>query len=146
MNDKPQDSLASSESPVADGPGPTQRHGPGPELMGAGTLIGNDVYNRANEDIGDILEILLDMRTGRVGYAVLKFGGFLGMGEKLFAVPWEALTLDTENKRFVLDVERAKLKSAPGFQKDRWPNMADAGWVSGIHAYYGTQPRNGLSG
>ena len=71
--------------------------GPGPTLMGADTLMGNDVYNHKDEDLGDIKEIMLDMRTGRVSYAVLSFGGFLGMGEKLFAVPWNALTLDTKN-------------------------------------------------
>ena len=114
--------------------------GPGPELMGADTLIGNDVYNHLDEDLGDIKEIMLDMRNGRIGYAVLSFGGFLGMGEKLFAVPWNALTLDTENKCFRLNVEKARLKTAPGFDKDDWPDMADQRWVSEIHSYYGTTP------
>lgn len=114
--------------------------GPGPALMGANTLIGNDVYNGNDEDLGNIKEIMLDVRSGRVSYAVLSFGGFLGMGEKLFAVPWSALTLDTENKRFVLNVEKVKLESAPGFNADQWPNMADASWAEGIHAYYGIQP------
>ncbi len=123
------------------GAGPDQRRGPGPHLMGADTLVGNDVYNKSAEDLGDIKEIMLDMRSGRVSYAVLSFGGFLGMGEKLFAVPWEALTLDTENKRFTLDVERSRLESAPGFNKDQWPDMADPGWEKGIHAWYGTEPR-----
>jgi len=114
--------------------------GPGPELMGADTLSGNDVYNQKDEDLGDIKEIMLNMRTGRVSYAVLSFGGFLGMGEKLFAVPWNALTLDTKNKRFVLNVEKDRLKNAPGFDKDTWPNMADQSWAKGIHAFYGTHP------
>jgi len=116
------------------------RQGPGPELMGANTLIGNDVYNLKNEDLGDIKEIMLDMRTGRVSYAVLSFGGFLGMGEKLFAVPWSALTLDTQNKRFTLNVEKDRLESAPGFDQDSWPNMADPSWAKSIHDYYGTKP------
>ncbi|MDP1900871.1 MAG: PRC-barrel domain-containing protein [Rubrivivax sp.] len=120
--------------------GPDQRHGPGPHLMGADTLLGNDVYNKSDDDLGDIKEIMLDMHSGRVSYAVLSYGGFMGMGEKLFAVPWEALTLDTENKRFTLDVEKARLESAPGFDRDHWPDMADAGWEKSIHAWYGTQP------
>jgi sporulation protein YlmC with PRC-barrel domain len=120
--------------------GPDQRHGPGPHLMGADTLVGNDVYNKSEDDLGDIKEIMLDMRSGRVSYAVLSFGGFMGVGEKLFAVPWEALTLDTENKRFTLDIEKARLESAPGFDKDHWPDMADPGWEKSIHAWYGTQP------
>lgn len=112
--------------------------GPGPALMGADTLIGNDVYNQKDEDLGDIKEIMLDMRTGRVSYAVLSFGGFLGMGEKLFAVPWNALTLDTTNHRFVLNIEKDRLNQAPGFDKDKWPNMADQAWAKEIHSYYGT--------
>ncbi|MDP3842633.1 MAG: PRC-barrel domain-containing protein [Oxalobacteraceae bacterium] len=114
--------------------------GPGPELMGAHTLLGNDVYNDKGEDLGEIKEIMLDMRTGRVSYAVLSFGGFLGMGEKLFAVPWNALTLDTVNKRFTLKVSKEQLKGAPGFDPDHWPDMASPAWSSEIHTYYGTQP------
>jgi sporulation protein YlmC with PRC-barrel domain len=55
--------------------------------MGANTLVGNDVYNRESQDLGEIKEIMLVMRSGRVSYAVLSFGGFMGIGEKLFAVP-----------------------------------------------------------
>lgn len=113
--------------------------GPGPGLMGADTLVGNDVYNHKGEDLGDIKEIMLDVHSGKVAYAVLSFGGFLGMGEKLFAVPWSALTLDTKNKRFVLNVEKDRLKDAPGFDKDKWPNMLDGSWAKDIHLYYGTK-------
>ena len=103
--------------------------GPGPRLMGADTLIGNDVYNHKDEDLGDIKEIMLDMRTGKIAYAVLTYGGVLGMGEKLFAVPWGALTLDTVNERFILNVEKATLDVAPGFDSDNWPDRADPAWV-----------------
>ena len=120
--------------------GPDARHGPGPYLMGADTLVGNEVYNKDAQDLGEIKEIMLDMRSGRVSYAVLSFGGFLGMGGKLFAVPWDALKLDTENKRFVLDVSKERLEGAPGFDKTHWPDMADVTWQKGIHAYYGTKP------
>jgi sporulation protein YlmC with PRC-barrel domain len=121
-------------------PGPDMRHGPGPYVMGANTLTGNDVFNKKGEDLGDIKEIMLDMRSGKVGYAVLSFGGFLGMGDKLFAVPWNALTLDTKNKRFLLNVEKDRLTDAPGFDKDKWPDMADESWAKAIHSYYGTKP------
>lgn len=118
--------------------------GPGPAVMGASTLIGNDVCNRKEENLGNIKEFMLDVRSGNVRYAVLSSGGFLGMGEKLFAVPWSALTIDTENKRFVLDVEVDRLKNAPGFDKDQWPSMADASWARSIHSYWtpsdATQP------
>ena len=118
----------------------TTQDGPGPTLMGAGTLTGNDVYNKAGDDLGDIKEFMLDMRTGRVSYAVLSFGGFLGMGDRLFAVPFNALVLDTVNKRFTLDVNKERLETAPGFDQDNWPNMADQTWAEGVHAYYGTKP------
>lgn len=140
MNYEQRDRLGMYKTGTAQGTGPDQRHGPGPRLMGAETLVGNDVFNKDGDSLGDIKEIMLDMRTGRIGYAVLSFGGFFGMGEKLFAVPWTALSLDTEYKRFVLDVDKDRLKSAPGFDKKIWPDMADETWSQGIHSYYGTTP------
>ncbi|HEX5311961.1 PRC-barrel domain-containing protein [Aquabacterium sp.] len=120
--------------------GPKVSHRPGPNLMGADTLVGNDVCNLKDEKLGEIKDIMLDISSGRIRYAVLSFGGFMGMGEKLFAVPWSALKLDTQNKRFVLDVDKDKLESAPGFDKDHWPDMADSSWAESIHSYYGTKP------
>ena len=114
--------------------------GPGPALMGADTLIGDSVVNSQDDDLGDIKEIMLDMRSGQVAYAVLAFGGFLGLGEKLFAVPWNALHLDTVNKRFVLNIDKERLKTAPGFDKDHWPDMTDVQWVEQIHTFYGVAP------
>ena len=111
--------------------------GPGPRLMGAHTLLGEDVYNHKDEKLGDIKEFMLDMNNGNVAYAVLSFSSFLGMGEKLFAVPWQALKLDTVNKRFLLNMEKDYLKNAPGFDKDDWPDMADQSWVDGVQAFYG---------
>lgn len=121
--------------------------GPGPKLMGAGTLIGDDVVNGQEESLGDIKEIMLDTRSGQVAYAVLSFGGFLGIGEKLFAVPWQALQLDTVNKRYVLNIEKERLKAAPGFDSNDWPDMTDVTWVTQIHNFYGTDPsRSGSMG
>lgn len=73
---------------------------------------------------------MLDMRNGKIAYAVLLSGGFLGMGNKLFAVPWNALNLDTVNKRFVLNVEKDRLKDVPGFDKGAWPDLADPTWTA----------------
>ncbi len=114
------------------------RRGPGPALMGANTLIGEDVVNGQNEDLGDIKEIMLDMQTGKIAYAVLSFGGVFGIGEKLFAVPWTALTLDTENKSFILNASKEQLKNAPGFDKDDWPDMNDTTWVNSVNSFYGS--------
>lgn len=117
---------------------PVIANGPGPAFMSATSLLGDDVYNLQEEDLGDVKDFMLDMRTGKVAYAVLSFGGFLGMGEKLFAVPWSALELDTSNKRMILNVTKERLESAPGFDADNWPDMADPTWADGIHSYYGT--------
>lgn len=114
--------------------------GLGPRLMTASTLEGDKVVNRQGEDLGEIDEIMLDVPRGRIAYAVMSSGGFLGMGEKLFAIPWSALTLDTDNKCFVLDVDRQRLKDAPGFDKDNWPSMPDTEFDSRVHSYYGTRP------
>ena len=111
--------------------------GPGLSLMGADTLIGDDVYNTADESLGSIKELMVDMTSGKISYAVLSYGGFLGMGDRLFAVPWQALKLDTNTKRFTLNVSKDQLKDAPGFDKDHWPSMADSTWASGIHTFYG---------
>ncbi len=112
--------------------------GPGPRLMGANTLIGDDVLNRSGENLGDIKEIMLDMNTGQVAYAVLAFGGVLGIGEKLFAVPWQALKLDTVNKCFMLDASKDQLRNAPGFDPDAWPDMEDVQWQTQVQSFYGT--------
>lgn len=112
--------------------------GPGPALMGANTLLGNDVYNNDAEDLGDIKEFMIDMHSGKIAYAVLSFGGVLGLGDKLFAVPWAALKLDTQNKRFTLNALKETLKDAPGFDKDKWPSMSDKTWAGGVHKFYGT--------
>jgi hypothetical protein len=112
--------------------------GPGPALMGADTLLSNDVYNPSDEKLGSIKEFMIDMGSGRIAYAVLSFGGFLGMGDRLFAVPWQALKLDTNAHRFVLGVAKETLKDAPGFDKDHWPSMADPSWALGVNKFYGT--------
>ncbi|HJV86043.1 MAG TPA: PRC-barrel domain-containing protein [Noviherbaspirillum sp.] len=114
--------------------------GPGPEVMAADTLQGDKVVNRQGESLGEIEDIMLDVPSGRVAYAVLSFGGVMGIGDKLFAVPWSALTLDADQKCFVLDVAKDRLKNAPGFDKDHWPSMADTSWATDVHSFYNAQP------
>jgi sporulation protein YlmC with PRC-barrel domain len=106
-------------------------------VLSASTLIGEDVRNLQGEDVGHIKELMIDIRSGRVAYAVLSFGGFLGLGDKLFAVPWSALRLNQQDKVFILDVDKRRLEEAPGFDKDRWPDMADPAWSDTIDRYYG---------
>jgi sporulation protein YlmC with PRC-barrel domain len=111
-----------------------------PRVLSASTLAGDPVVNAAGDKLGKIEEFMIDLDNGRIAYAVLSFGGFLGVGSKLFAIPWQALSLDTEKHEFVLNVDKELLKNAPGFDKDNWPDFADRSWGSGIYQYYGYQP------
>lgn len=114
--------------------------GPGPQVMAAETLQGDDVMNSSGEDLGEIKDIMLDVRSGRIAYAVLASSGFLGIGKKLFAIPWSALTLDADNRCFILDVDKETLRNAPGFDKGHWPSMADRRWATEVHSYFRTPP------
>ncbi len=108
----------------------------GTALLSAGTITGDDVCNLQNETLGKIQDVMLDVADGRIRYAVLASGGFLGMGDRLFAIPWKALKLDREHKRFTLDIAAERLKKAPGFDKNQWPDMADSSWNSAVESYY----------
>lgn len=114
--------------------------GPGPEIMAAGTLEGNDVLNLSGEKLGVLQNIMIDVPAGRIAYAVLARRGVMGIGDKLFAIPWGALTLDTDRKCFLLDIDLERLRNAEGFDKDNWPRMADPAWAAAIHEYYGQPP------
>ncbi len=109
-------------------------------IQKASDLIGKSVENPRGEKLGEVQDLAVDGQRGRVAYVVLSFGGFMGVGEKWFAIPTAALTLPADGKRFVLAVEKDRLASAPGFEKDRWPSMGDATWATGVHDYYGVQP------
>jgi sporulation protein YlmC with PRC-barrel domain len=114
--------------------------GPGPEVMAAATLDDTQVISSDGEDVGKISDIMLDVRSGRIAYAVLSEGGFLGMGTNLHAIPWNALTLDTDAKCFRVSIEAQRIKDDPGFDKDHWPSMADTAWGTTVHQYYNREP------
>lgn len=105
-------------------------------LLSASTITGDDVCNKQDEKLGTIDDIMLDLSDGSIRYAVLASGGFLGIGDRLFAVPWRALRQDPANKRFLLDIDAERLKDAPGFDKEQWPDMADTAWNSTVESYY----------
>ena len=109
---------------------------------------GMTVRNASGKDLGEIKDLMLDMgEHGHVRYAALSFGGFLGMGDKLFAVPWRALEFRHDadkNKSFVVfDVSQEKLKNAPGFDKNHWPDAADRAWMEAVDKHYGVDVRAG---
>lgn len=104
--------------------------------LSATSLEGNKVINHLGEDIGNIEDLMIDTTKGSIDYAVLSFGGILGIGDKLFAVPMERISIDTEKECCVFNVEKDRLKDAPGFDKDNWPDTADTRWQTSIADYY----------
>jgi hypothetical protein len=107
-------------------------------------ILGNPVLNLAGENLGDIKEIMVDVHTGKVAYLVLSFGGFLGLGSKLFPVPWEAFRTAPAGNSLVLELDKGILEEAPGFDLDNWPDMGDPDWGRHIHDHYGLKWPYGL--
>ena len=107
----------------------------------ASNIFGTRVVNAKGDNLGEIKEIVIDPRSGRVAYAVISFGGFLGMGIKLFAIPFGALEYqitksDLVASQYVLNISIEQLKAAPGFDPDNWPLMDDEKWHRDLHDFY----------
>lgn len=100
-------------------------------------LIGKSVKNSANEDLGKIEDIVVDANNGRILYGVLSYGAIVG---KFFAVPWESFDMPEDAKVLVLNVDKARLETAEGFDKEHWPNFADETWVVKTYAHYHHKP------
>ena len=111
-----------------------------PPVLSSSTLIGDKIVNGHGEDLGKLEDFMIDLETGRVRYAVLSFGGFLGLGGKLFAVPFESLQVDGENECLILDVPKERLETAPGFDEDDWPDTAQPEWQLEVYEFYGGTP------
>jgi sporulation protein YlmC with PRC-barrel domain len=104
--------------------------------LSASSLSGDKVVDTRGEKIGKIEDIMIDVVDGKVAYAVLSFGGFLGLGDKLFALPWSALEVDEVNKNIVVDVSKEFLENAPGFDKDNWPDFSADEYRQSVDTYY----------
>lgn len=109
-------------------------------MLSANTLQGTDIKSPNGDSLGDIKDVMIDLTTGRVAYAVIAFGGLLGIGTKLFAVPLQALKQDAGNKCFIMDTTEEQLENAHGFDKDHWPDFADRNWQTELHKHYNTSP------
>ncbi len=107
-----------------------------PDIVKGSTIIGKGVENLQGKHLGEIQDLAIDEVDGQIRYAVLSFGGLLGMGEKYFAIPWEALELSQDRRHFVLDVSEEDLKHAPGFDKGHWPDFVDPVYYSMIYEFY----------
>ncbi len=112
-------------------------------LLSCGPLTGDTIRNAKGEDLGTLKEIMIDLDEGRVGYAVVSFGGVLGMGEKLFAVPWEALRVDQQNHELILDVTKEQLERMQGFDPNHWPDFSAEDFEKRTYGYYGLTPHTG---
>ncbi|WP_447984896.1 PRC-barrel domain-containing protein [Nitrospira sp. Nam74] len=106
-------------------------------VLKVSAVVGMKVQDTEGNKLGDIKDLVIDPADGSIGYAVLDFGGFLGIGEKYFAVPWEALQLTRDRTAIVLDVSKKDLKQAPGFDKNNWPDLASEEQALIIYEYYG---------
>jgi len=112
--------------------------GPGPRLSGATSFYARTVIDRDGNVLGSISDLMLDVERGRVAYAVIATGGFVGLGEQLFAVPWGALR--PVGQQFMLDCQSAALETALAFDRDHWPLTPAHGWHERVHAYYHSRP------
>lgn len=149
---------AQTEKPAQDKPGKTPAPpaqtapkpadaGTGPFVHSAEHLIGMEIKNTAGEKLGKV-EDLVVYSNGNIAYAVLSFGGVLGMGDKHFAIPWGCLggpasrtDRTIRDDHVVLAVDKERLKAAPGFDKNNWPKLADVAWCAEVDKYYANEKR-----
>lgn len=111
-----------------------------PRLISTSKLRGANIRNLQGENVGEIKDLMIDWKNGTVAYAVLSFGGFLGLGEKLFAIPLETFDFSRHHgvdEHIVLDIDKERLETAPGFDDDNWPNHADNTFLDSVYSHYG---------
>lgn len=109
-------------------------------VLSASTISGESVKNLEGEELGKIEDLVIDLGSGRVAYAVVSFGGRFMRAGKLFAIPWASLAVDQGDKKMLLNVAREKLEAAEGFDKDHWPDMADPAFQIRTYGYFGIEP------
>ncbi|THH41986.1 PRC-barrel domain-containing protein [Neolewinella litorea] len=111
-------------------------------ILSSTSITGTNVTNTKGESLGEIKDLMIDTENGTVNYAVLSFGGFLGLGDKYFAIPFEAFTINTVTEKFVLNVSKDRLENAPGFDKNNWPKSSDHQYWDSLHKHYGVERRS----
>jgi sporulation protein YlmC with PRC-barrel domain len=109
-------------------------------VLSSSSLTGTGITNNKGENLGDLKDLMIDLRFGNIAYAVVSFGGFLGMGNKLFAMPWEAFVVDEKNEKLIVNIDKDVLEDAPGFDKDNWPKNHDRDFINKVHSHYGYKP------
>jgi sporulation protein YlmC with PRC-barrel domain len=106
-------------------------------LIASDKVEGTAVYNSRGEHLGKVYNFMVDKYTGQVAYAVMSFGGFLGMGENYHPLPWKVLTYDTRLGGYVVDLDRSRLEGAPSYTTSAMPNWSDRNYRRRIDEYYG---------
>ncbi len=113
---------------------------PSGHLIGASQVQGTTVYDLAGEKLGSLEDVMLDKQSGRIAYAVLSFGGILGIGGQYHPLPWEKLSYDPEQGGYVVDVDRETLEGSPSFTDEATANWNDEAWSRNVYTYYGVNP------
>jgi sporulation protein YlmC with PRC-barrel domain len=111
-----------------------------PSLIAASKVKGTSVYNSAGESLGSIDDVMVDKRSGRVNYAVMSFGGFLGMGEKFHPLPWDQLTYSEKHRGYVVNLDKNVLEGAPAYGMSDAPDWTSPAYTDRIDNYYGRLP------
>jgi len=109
-------------------------------LISASKVNGTGVYNLTGESIGKVYDVMLDKASGKVAYAIMSFGGFLGMGDSYHPLPWSLLKYDTNRGGYVVNLSKEKLEGAPAYTQDQEPKWGDRAYDKKISGYYDTQP------
>lgn len=110
------------------------------QLRLSSNIVGSHIKNLTGESLGDVKDMVINPEDNQVLYAVISFGGILGLGEKLFAVPLSLMKRSAEANTFIMDVEQNRLKNAPEFNRNNWPQMTDPQWIASVYDFYGLQP------
>jgi hypothetical protein len=106
----------------------------------ASRIIGTPVVTGRGESLGSIKDMVVDQKTGKVTYCVVAFGGFMGLGNKLFAIPFGAFSYDMAEDEYVLDVSKERMAANPGFNAKHWPFFADEQWGGQVNSFFNTPP------
>jgi sporulation protein YlmC with PRC-barrel domain len=115
----------------------------------ASQIIGHNIVNSQNENVGEINDLVLSPMNGRIRYAAVTYGGFAGIGDKMFAVPWEAFECRTDPEDpdeyvVMLNVTQEQLEGAQGFNQDNWPDFANRQFTSELDRRYGVERNRNL--
>jgi sporulation protein YlmC with PRC-barrel domain len=113
---------------------------PSGHLIAANQVQGTTVYDLSGEKLGSLEDVMIDKRSGRIAYAVLSFGGFLGIGDHYHPLPWEKLSYDTDKGGYIVDIDRETLEGAPSYTDEATANWNDEAWSRNVYTYYGVHP------